>query len=220
MVYLLTTTDLASDFPRVANCNGWHTEFDHNLRRWLIDRHEWRGVLPVIALDMASIRESAADLPCTAHHLALRTFLHEVGHAVPFYDLGGDIRREPTPAQLSAAADSFAKFAARPDDTPVPWAHHGLWFVRAVLHLHYRAIVAGFDIPGDAPCAGFGYALSPAWVYAEALADEPQRMRSATFRQIKNTEPPAAFVELFNNNLANYFHYNPPEKENELCQLS
>jgi hypothetical protein len=211
-VYTLDAADLQGTMPR-ADCMAWHTGFNHDIRQWLIDRHEWRGILPVVVIDVEAIRGGAADVPFTWTTLAHQVFVHELAHAVPYFDCGGrDIPREPTAERLERHREHYAKWAANPT-TLLPWAGHDDWFTRAALHLRHRAIAEGFDIPLHGLCAGWGYAMSPAWVYAEALGDEPERLANCSFDEIEATPAPAAFTELFETNKFNYHYWNQSKEK-------
>jgi hypothetical protein len=86
-------------------------------------------------------------------------------------------------------------------DAPVMpnwYRHHGIEFIRRATHLHFRAWRAGYDV--GLPMmnvAGWGYDLSPAWLYRRALGDEPRRMWEATLAEITAAPVPIDFQDLF-----------------------
>jgi len=92
----------------------------------------------------------------------------------------------------------------RSDDSQ--WEAHGLNFIRAVLHCRHRANrhASYLEIvPFDDGAIGFGACLgglrgfSPIEKYAAALADEAERLRDVSLREILATDPPSEFLCLY-----------------------
>jgi len=210
-IYLSDASNLDGVLARSTHCLGWQTNYNPLLRQFLVDRGEWCGVYPAVIIDVANVRELAADTTITAAVLLLQTFTHELTHALPFAVLP-DSRRVPSAETLEQARVDHEKWATAIFN-PVPWWQHGLEFTRRALHLHYRATVAGFDVPLDGLCAGPKYALAPPESYRDALGDEPARMAGATFTEILRTPLPIEFRELFRRDCAHYRTLHPPNKE-------
>lgn len=164
------------------------------LRERMTARGIWNGCRPSIVF--GGIDNFSSD--------ELRgIFIHELAHLTP-------VLPDVFPFEPSAAVEQFSRemFTECERDTvprtQEPWlqgGNHGADFVRRALHLHFRAINAGWAMSYRVlNIAGARYGLSDAWRYSVALADEPHRMRGASFDEIESTPPPAAFSQVFESN--------------------
>jgi len=159
---------------------------------------EWKGQGPCIVVVPEEITKETYDAHFSSRRIFNRVIVHELAHAVPVVSPLED--PEPTEADCIRQLASFREWASTPEPEPgeMPWdGDHGDRFIRRALHLYERTCLAGFDVVGAGLCAGWQYGLSDPRKYFEALGDEPERMREATFAEIEATDPPAAFAELF-----------------------
>jgi hypothetical protein len=76
-----------------------------------------------------------------------------------------------------------------------PWHGHGPAFARLAVHVHYRAIAAGWDLMAYSIFHSSRYFLAKMRLYAEALGDEPERLKLLTMADVSATTPPASFTE-------------------------
>jgi hypothetical protein len=160
----------------------------------LRDAGRWRGHGPVIAF-------------CDVEpHEVLPLLIHELAHCVPF-DPVRNIR-EPTPELRAFQRATVEVWLAGAQVFTPPWQRgdHGLQFVRRCIHLHHRAWQLGIEVgAGDVHFAGEQYGLSEHWRYRRALGDEPRRMACESFAGIESAEPPDEFVQLWRDDLADWY---------------
>lgn len=157
------------------------------LRDYLTARGEWRGWLPCLV-----VVEETDDL-----ETFLGLLLHELSHALPFFELE-DI--EPTAADRAMQdlvalcwekVDPYEAFAIE------PWLGHEWQFLRRCLHLIHRAALHGVTVPLPAVFDAGRYGLSGLWHYRNALGDEPQRLLGADFSTIETAPAPEEFTALW-----------------------
>jgi hypothetical protein len=179
-------------YPQLPHIRAFtHKDVDYKIRKALIKRGEWQGpgATIVLNMDLLSDRESIVG-----------ALIHETSHNTPATAPPED--HEPTDEEFANQVEVIGLWAAMPADAAVaaPLWHpfHDWKFIRRCLHLRHRAAKFGYDIPYPAiQASGWMYGTSGTWRYARALGDEPQRMIDATFEEIENASPPAAFVELW-----------------------
>lgn len=138
--------------------------------------------------------------------------IHEAAHilpnAVPLEDM------EPSAEQALAQVAAADKWENR-DRSLDLWSGHEAPFIRRCLHLHARAWQFGVEIGlPEIQFAGDQYCLSPAWRYADALGDEPERFRQLSFCTIESLPAPAEFTALFKSDVE---HYNATQKDTATC---
>lgn len=122
--------------------------------------------------------------------------LHELAHGLA--DGYRGLLERSTISEADAAGERSRLLGEPASIGRPPWHLHGPRFIRALIHLEHRAKRAGHRV-GLYTMARFStYALSPAWMYREALGDEPRRMVDRSFVEINAEAMPASFVRLFN----------------------
>lgn len=97
-------------------------------------------------------------------------------------------------------------------EPPVPWTWHGSDWIRAAIHVSYRAFMscvegvhAGFAAcPASTTIAGTNYGLSPWTEYSRALAKELKSRRNEPVRRVVADEPPPEFTEVFEADVDTY----------------
>jgi hypothetical protein len=169
----------------------------------------WRGRGPAVVIDCRQIRQSTREPIPFAMPPAdrwrfdvLDTFCHELTHV-----LERDEPFEPTTAtprevraEIKQIDERIAAMAHPVDHCPAVLIQHPLQFHRLACHVAHRMrrvvpLVAN-------PAGGRGYGFSSSFRYAEALGNEPQMMEQASFAEIRGTKPPAAFVDLWRQDVA------------------
>lgn len=111
----------------------------------------------------------------------------------------------PQPQHLSEHRQHVAKQVATDKGPPrVPWTGHELPFIRAFLHLAWRAEQIGQRILTAAFCAGPVCGLSSALTYQRSLGNEPARLADLPVRDILKEPLPREFLHLFINDLGRW----------------
>jgi len=138
------------------------------------------------------------------YNAACAIALHELAHHLGYLALANQVElahRWGVAVESPAAAWSaaFAPIAA----PVVPWEGHGLAFIRASLHIAFRARVLHSWLGIEAlRVAGPSYGLSTCFEYADAIGDERTERAAEPITTILATEPPAEFTDLFNRDVA------------------
>jgi hypothetical protein len=175
-------------------------------------------------LRLATLAEGGPDLGCSAFAapaVGLIVFaeaptadllVHEVAHLLPLRCAASVMRLAST-----VTADKVVSLVAA-EGPVLPAAveehFHDAAFARMGLHLAYRAERAGVPIDlRAAHLSGWDYGSTPAWVLANLLGDEPERLVGATFGEIEATPAPAAFLERFEADRAFYRNLRLPRGE-------
>lgn len=185
----------AADFPTIpTSCyHGFAT-----------DTHNPLGDAPLLLLNWEAIEQDS--LPGRLSACLLSVAIHEAAHVLP--------RRPPlewpTAGVIRELLPEFkthllAKSLLSPQDFSIPCPGHDSTFLRRGLHLHGRAIQAGFDVPLQQFVGPVGNGwLSPEEDYARILCGEVQELRSATFAEIAAVEPPEEFTKLWQDDLVRF----------------
>jgi hypothetical protein len=189
-VYLIDAADLGRPVPETCAAYCQLTAKDVAIRDHLIAANRWQGHGTALVFDLAAIEQSTCDLRATF----LAILLHESAHAVLIRPAVPEPDNEPSNLRRMAHETTYRTFANSP--TATRDEHHGAEFIRVLGHLWFRSACRGI-------VCNFGEMFSP-WVYGrdlhayvEALGDEPDRLRDATFAEIRATEAPAAFSKLW-----------------------
>jgi len=168
---------------------------------------QWRGAGCLIAVNTWQIQQVAKSPPfasretkkAIARDLFLQIVIHELSHLVEQDYPEGDLPPWATASRIAwprETSDTVREFVVEGNPKSLPaWHDHRLPFIRAALHAVHRAADPHVR-PSDVFDAR-AYGLSRTTAYVEALGDEPERLRRLSFVEIRNTEPPAAFVELW-----------------------
>jgi hypothetical protein len=178
------------------------------------ERWRGRGVAILIdpahfALDVAHLREishaSNFDLEMMRHYVArkmLQLLLHEMAHAVLMEPPAETPR--VTQRQARQTIDEWYPPAEADPRLPAPWMDHEADFVRACLHLRYRAKSAGVVLPLQDLAAGWTYRMAKIETYSKALGREPAKMAGLSFKEIATTLPPREFTALWIADVTNW----------------
>lgn len=132
----------------------------------------------------------------------LASAIHELGHVLPPVVLDDVPVTADEVAEQQVFLNRFAAADSRKEMIREPWQGHGLKFIRREIHLGHRLALQGLTV--TAAFAGGMYGLGPCWRYIEALGNEPQQMLNCSFSEIEAVPPPAAFTELFADDVARY----------------
>ena len=163
---------------------------DHVLAEALGDSYEGG---PIICLDLGAIARVA---PGQQFEPKVRqVFLHELGHCLPAA-LEPIVDLPHTPAILNYQRHQWAKEWATSPEPGCARDPHGAQFCRVVLHLYYRALVAGLVVPLAGLLATGNPMQSVESHYLATLLGELIAMRGQTFAEIVAAEPPAEFTRL------------------------
>ncbi len=158
--------------------------------------------------------------------VAISVLLHELAHVVSMPrtpSLGPKIYNplllDRQARQESKSTTILQREAKSSTDPRCPFTHHGLPFLRALIHLAYRyrhhfrrARVHTFE---GVMCDWFMYHLLPLSSYVDAIGDEPYRMRHQPLRKVMATKPPEEFSEVFNKDVAHWCKTQLPKQTQE-----
>lgn len=168
-------------------------------------RH-WRGRGVGMVVNFRGIqkytRETRPFQPRFLDHwrlLAADVFMHELSHILERPRLYDEAVEPPRVIRTKQAnlLEHIAAMSAEPTSSPAVIVQHPLAFLRNALHVVHRAKqFIPYATIGGVFC-GADYGLSSGYSYRDALGSEPQNMEAASFAEIRETKPPAAFVELW-----------------------
>jgi hypothetical protein len=189
--------------------------------------HPWRGRGPCAVINEIGIVEDFGEE--VLEHVTTNIVLHELAHMLDrpaLYSIRNDASAEssqfgktPTdecPDRLHFDSLVLIESSKKPPRIDLPLYHgHGLNFIRIVIHLAYRATLAGFATTPAGIFNGTHHGLSLTREYQDALVDEPMWLFDYTFREIARAEPPAPFVELWTNDMDCYSIRFPRNQENQ-----
>ncbi len=169
-----------------------------DLQKFALDNDRLREVNHA---DDATIREMEG----MAARRLLRVLLHEAAHAIEWLPMPAAatpaIQRQ---ARQTIDAEIWTPTPAADPRLPAPFFDHGGDFVRAAIHLLYRAKRQGVTLPLSGLAAGWRYGMAKIESYRAALGNEPWRLRDASFREIAKTPPPKRFVELWHHDVGEW----------------
>jgi hypothetical protein len=199
-LYIVAQSSLPPEAGSGDHCYGYTTpSLDLYLRPHL---PHWIGRGPCMVInDLALAEDHHAD---DLQYVVQCCVLHELAHILDRPALFAD-RTDADPLKLQFEALVVADATGRAPSIDVPaYYGHGASFIRIALHLCHRATRHGVDVGPGALCAGYRFGLSPAFRYQAALGDEPARMADWLISDILAAQPPPAFTELWNQDLADY----------------
>lgn len=208
-VYIIAKSRLPREFAALEQF-GWtspilDTVLQPHIRQW-----QGRGPAMVVCDDRIRATVDAAEAADVARFLFVRQFIttaiHEAAHVLERAFPYGPVMPETDVPQMSVRMiEALSGPAYSGPKSPVPYNMHEWPFIRVCSHLAYRAQqmeVGWLDSPALA--AGETYSLSPFSAYVAALGDEPERMRDASFADIRATAPPPEFQELWQRDVATF----------------
>jgi len=172
---------------------------------------DWRGRGPCVVINDIGIAE---DFESIDHeYVVTGIVLHELGHVLDRPMLFDEQAYEDSERrQFDALVITDA--SKRPSRSDVPmYFGHGANFIRIVIHLAYRASLAGFEISPAGIAATHRLGLSPIASYADALGDEPHRYLDLELRALVSHEPPDEFVQRWTADMNRYQSRFPDTKE-------
>jgi hypothetical protein len=114
------------------------------------------------------------------------------------------LAEEPAKLQFETLALADVVATEAPEDIDADLRHHGDRFIRAALHLQYRAKLAGVATAPSATCLNRELGLSHAGAYQRALGSEPSRFACARLHDLLATPAPEAFTNLWASDLAHH----------------
>jgi hypothetical protein len=143
----------------------------------------------------------------------LETLIHELSHCLPFF--AADYAAGLTLAERGRCELAIAAFSTNPSgELPnrPPWfPDHDKNFIRICVHLWWRAAILGHFTSLDGIAAGNRYGLTPLTAYWECLAAEPVLMKDREFSEILATPAPAAFENLWRDDLVDWMQRHPDD---------
>jgi len=156
----------------------------------------WRGRGPcIVANDIAMTEDLGGDIEATF----LATVLHELGHVFE-----RNMRFEAAPDASAARMQFEGLRLAQAMSEPVPeservktYHQHDQRFIRAMLHLRYRALRTGVRLAEGILFHNGPAAYIAPFQYSLALQNEPERLFDASIRSILASPIPPAFSRLW-----------------------
>ena len=128
----------------------------------------------------------------------IKILLHETAHAIAESGRITDTNSPPV-AAYAAVASHLSEINSGQVLPPsgagaiIPFDGHDARFVRAAIHLHYRAAKLGAETPLDGILHAANYELSSLTAYAEALGTEPALLADEPFRRSGERRCPLSF---------------------------
>jgi hypothetical protein len=205
-IYIVLQTRVPAEFGGTADCDGFTTpSLDLYMKDVIGPAWRGRGACMVINdLDFTETMDPA-DIESALTGVALHELAHILERPAPYRDRqGADPARIQFEALCLGASVAHEQMPATQLAVTPPYEGHGHRFIRAALHLRYRAEVAGMLVPMFFFCAGTYYGLSHPNRYREALGDEPDRLAGLSIREILATPYPKAFWRLWTTDLARW----------------
>jgi hypothetical protein len=195
--YVVPYSHVADEYPRLAGgrCGGWTSDMlDLTLRPILESWGVWegRGFACVIRDDWHATEFAALD-----------TVRHELAHGLASTSPLATMTPEENAACALPAQKLDQLSAADEPDAPkakhaTPWFAHEDRFIRAGLHVLYRAGNFGHrTTPQAMSIACVKYGLSAGQRYALALGSEARDREHESFRSILDSPVPVAFDRLW-----------------------
>jgi hypothetical protein len=194
-LYIVPQSALAAEFGNAEATYGYTMSWlDWVLRDQIGDA--WQGRGPCIVVNDIAMRE---DLGRFIEPTFLATAIHELAHVFE-----RDMRFDAVP-DLCANRVIFERLRLAHDvREPVPeseqartFHQHDQRFIRAMLHLRFRAERCGAAL-ARAVLAHYGPAILARPIdYELALQNEPERKLDASIRDILASPPPPAFSRLW-----------------------
>jgi len=164
---------------------------------------DWRGRGPCMVIHDGDFGNLD---PADVEHAFMATVLHELAHVLD-RRIGYKHRPPVDPVRLKFEALCVGHAVATEPaarESSLPYAGHGDRFIRAALHLQYRAAIADVAVAPSQLCAGREYGLSHANRYRDALGDEPRRLAHGSFRELLDRPPPEPFSRLWAEDIARW----------------
>jgi hypothetical protein len=196
-VYLLPSSAVPEEMRPGPSCAAYTQEGLATLLRQEIGPR-WRGEGFAAVLSERSIGRRD---PAARGHYVIALAVHELAHWVS--DQAPKARRRSL-AQTTAVGSRrawVAQVVSAPDfgrpPAIAPWSQHApLTFVRAALHLAWRACRVGQRVRADDAVHFGAYGLSESSRYLAALAGEPAAAAARPFADIMTSVPPIPFIDL------------------------
>lgn len=207
-LYVVLMGHLPESFgPGVRRLGGLTTPHLCNILQPELEQSgRWRGRGPGFILAPATIASSTKhNRRATRKRAFVAAFfacvIHELAHATDTDCFDEVFAEQPSPEHIAIERNAIAAYAmtAKDCDSALRW--HEWSFIRAAMHLTYRARKAGADVYPGTVFEASVYGLSPAYEYASALGDEPERMADCNFAEIEEVSPPRAFADLWRRDL-------------------
>jgi hypothetical protein len=183
-LYVVAQSQIAHEWGQAWPVCGYTTPGLDLCLAHLIPDYRGRGPCIVVNDFVLDPNEPEYDFKSTA--------LHELAHVLErpaLFELPSAVTTEGI-ARVSAVLTAAINDEEEMDCAAVNV--HGIEFMRAAVHLCYRAAVNGILISPD-DVIGSSKGASAEWVYEMALGDEPERRASDLFRDILSSDPPAEF---------------------------
>jgi hypothetical protein len=191
-LYVVAQSSIAHEWGEaIGTCGFTMKGLDLQLKH-LIPNYRGRGPAMVLN-DLYTWSDDPLDL----EYCFTMTALHELSHIAerefPFDP------REPKPLDIPPT-DGLIEWLNKtpPVSEVISVFHHGPRFVRAVIHLAYRASRLGVRTSPAAVTNDWrANGMSGPWTYELALDDEPERRSDDLLSDILASDPPAEFTAVW-----------------------
>lgn len=200
-LYILPQSGITARMGRANGCFGYTSgTLDLLLRDEIGDAWQGRGPCIVVNDELMLSEFGEESLAADINGIVL----HELAHVLSREQLVTPWEN-PQPEHLRSHAQQVANHVAADKGPPrVPWTGHELPFIRAFLHLTWRAEQTGQRILTAAFCAGPICGLSSALTYQRTLGDEPANLADLPIRAILKEPLPREFLHLYINDLGRW----------------
>lgn len=192
-LYLLRQSRMPTDLG-----TSHHYAFTHPRADLIYRDHisNWLGRGPCAVInDMAIVEDYE---PQDQEYATVCVTLHELAHIIErpgFHEKASD---SVCSERVVFDGLVLAEVSKRPQRADLPlYFGHELSYIRAVLHLAYRATTAGYSVAAAGIFNGCKHGLSPTAEYVESIGDEPEQLASTPIGQILASPPPVNMANLW-----------------------
>lgn len=209
-LYLLRQSRMPTDLG-----TRHHYAFTHPRADLIYRDHisNWLGRGPCAVINDLAIVEDYE--PQDQEYITVCLALHELAHIIDRPGFHENASDSVCSERLVFEGLVLADVSKRPQRADLPlYFGHELSFIRAVLHLAYRATAAGYPVAATGIFNGCKHGLSPTAEYVEAIGDEAEQLASTPIGQILASPPTVNMANLWLADLERYYRrFNNQPKE-------
>lgn len=225
-IYVCMSSEMPPEF-RSDTFRGYHsTTLDLAYRDWLTQAGRWRGRGVCFNVNDIAIGEHAdfareclnESAEFRDHFYRVRVVniaLHELTHAITQeLDIANVDASSPV---VQAVKTHVLKWVQHAPALTFPWTGHDWRFIRALIHVAYRAELLGIETNNAVLLSPFTYCLSSLEKYRAALQAEIESTNPlSSFAEIRSVTPPAEFMDVWRDDVKIWLDRRSKEPEEQL----
>ena len=199
-LYLLRQSEMNTDLGTRHHYAFTHPRADLIYREYIAN---WLGRGPCAVINDLAIVEDYE--PQDQEYVTVCKVLHELAHIIDRPVIHERASDSVCAERVVFEGLVLADCSKRPQRSDLPLYYgHELSFIRAVLHLAYRATTAGYPVAASGIFNGCKHGLLPTAQYLEAIGDEPEQLANTPIGQILASPPPVNMADLWLADLERY----------------